>query len=117
MNRYVTSEFRQGFLYTVHNKYMLVWAEIGTFGLLAYLAFLFGTLRKGWQCWKRNDHVVAILALGFTTAIAGQMVDMGVDIFRGRSVTQLLWLIAGLLAAMHRMCGTRSPVGSLSSIT
>jgi O-antigen ligase len=44
MNRYVTSEFRRGFLYTVHNKYMLVWAETGTCGLLAYLAFFLGTV-------------------------------------------------------------------------
>jgi len=47
MDRYLTPEFRHGFLYAVHNKYLLIWAETGIGGLLAYLAFLFGSLRKG----------------------------------------------------------------------
>src|SRR3984893_2050440 len=66
MDGYLTSEFRRGFLYTVHNKYLLVWAEIGFAGLLAYLAFLFGAVRKGWASWKQNDRLLSILALGLT---------------------------------------------------
>jgi putative inorganic carbon (HCO3(-)) transporter len=110
MNRYVTSDFRRQFLYTVHNKYMLVWAETGTCGLLAYLAFFLGTLRTGWRCWKLNDRLLSPLALGLTAALLGHMLQMSVEIFRGRPVMQLVWLTAGLLAAMHKMCAT--PVAS-----
>ncbi len=117
MDRYLTSEFRRSFLYAVHNKYLLVWAETGFGGLLAYLAFLLGTLRKGWQCWKLNDHLLSPFGLGFTAALAGHMVHMGVDVFRGRPVMQLLWLIAGLLTAMHRMCVKPPSSNLLSSIT
>jgi putative inorganic carbon (HCO3(-)) transporter len=113
MNRYATSEFRRGFFYTVHNKYMLVWAETGTFGLLAYLAFLLGTVHTGWRCWKSNDRLLSPLALGFTVALLGHMVQMGVEIFRGRPVVQLVWLTAGLLAAMHKMCVTPKVSGPL----
>src|SRR6202030_4091759 len=101
MDAYLTSEFRQGFLYTVHNKYLLVWAEIGFAGLLAYLAFLFGALRKGWACWRQNDCLLSTLALGLTAAMVGNMVHQSVDIFHDRAVTQLLWLVAGLLYAVQ----------------
>jgi putative inorganic carbon (HCO3(-)) transporter len=118
MDGYLTSEFRQGFLYTVHNKYLLVWAEIGFAGLLAYLAFLFGTLRKGWACWKANDRLMSTLALGFTAAIVGNMVHQSVDIFHDRPVTQALWLVSGLIFAMHCMLRAQpTSLETLSSIT
>jgi putative inorganic carbon (HCO3(-)) transporter len=118
MDGYLTSEFRRGFLYTVHNKYLLVWAEIGFAGLLAYLAFLFGALRKGWACWKQNDRLLSTIALGLTAAMIGNMVHQSVDIFHDRSVTQLLWLIAGLLFAMHGILRTQSAsFDTFSSIT
>jgi len=104
MDRYVTSEFRHAWLWAVHNKYLLVLAETGFGGLLAYLAFLLSTLRRGWQCWRMQDAVLSPLALGFVAGIAGHMLHQGVDLFRGRPLQQLVWLIAGLLAAMHRLC-------------
>jgi O-antigen ligase len=107
MDSYVTSEFRNGFLYTVHNKYLLVWAELGLGGLLAYLAFLVGVLRKGWACWRSGDPFLSTLALGLTTATIGNMLHQTVDIFHDRAVTQLLWLVAGLLLAIHNILRTQ----------
>jgi O-antigen ligase len=112
MDRYLTPEFRHGFLYAVHNKYLLIWAETGIGGLLAYLAFLFGALRKGWKCWKQNDGVLSILALGIVAAIIGHIVHMSADLFRIGPIQELLWLFAGLLAAIHRIC--TPPLRSLS---
>ncbi|MCB9504480.1 MAG: O-antigen ligase family protein, partial [Deferribacteres bacterium] len=40
MSDYITLELRGQWLYTVHNKFLLVWAETGTGGLLAFLGFL-----------------------------------------------------------------------------
>jgi O-antigen ligase len=117
MDRYVTPEFRKGFLYVVHNKYLLIWAETGIFGLLAYLAFLFGALRKGWKCWKQGDRLLSILALGITGAIVGHMVHMSAEIFRVGPVQELLWLMAGLLTPIHRMCVTPPVLDSLSEAT
>lgn len=117
MNHYITSEFRSGFLYAVHNKYLLVWAETGILGLLAYLAFLLGTLRKGWQCWQFNQGPLSILGLALIAALAGHMLHMGVEVFNGRPLAQLVWTTSGLLTAMHRMCATPSSVDPLSSIT
>jgi putative inorganic carbon (HCO3(-)) transporter len=104
MDRYLTPEFRHSFLFAVHNKYLLVLSETGIIGLLAFLAFLLDALRKGWQCWALQDRLLSPLALGFAAGIAGHIVHMSVDVFRGRPTQQLLWLVAALLTAMHRMC-------------
>jgi O-antigen ligase len=115
MGRYLTPEFRHGFLYAVHNKYLLVLSETGIVGLLAFLAFLLDALRKGWQCWAVQDRLLSPIALGFAAGIAGHMVHMSVDVFRGRPTQQLLWLVAGLLTAMHRIC--TAPRESPSDVT
>lgn len=95
----------------VHNKYLLVWAETGIFGLAAFLWFLLATLRQGWACWRLNDRFLSPLAMGFTAGIAGQMVHMFVDIFDSRPLVQGLWLVAGLLAAVRNLGAADAAAG------
>ena len=106
MQHYLSSYFRSGFLYVVHNKYLLIWTETGIGGLLAYLAFLYGVLRTGWRCWKQNDRYLSLLALGVTAAIVGDLVHMNFDVFQIGPVQELLWLLAGLLIPMQRLCAS-----------
>jgi putative inorganic carbon (hco3(-)) transporter len=115
MGHYLTPEFRHAFLYAVHNTYMLVLCETGIGGLLAFLAFLWVTIRKGWQCWTLKDSFLSPLALGIVAGIAGHMVHMTVDIFRGRPIQQMIWLLAGLLIAMHRILAEPSPSADIST--
>jgi putative inorganic carbon (hco3(-)) transporter len=116
MDHYLTSEFRSEWLYTVHNTYLLIWTESGIFGLLAYLAFLIGTLRMGWQCWNFGDPLLSPLALAFMAGIAGHMLHQGVDIFTDRPILQLLCVLAGLLAAMLQICKDDRARISLASL-
>lgn len=103
IEQYATPEFAGQWLYTVHNRYLIIWAETGIGGLLAFVSFLVVTIRQGWQCWKLEDRLLAPLALGFTAAIIGHMAHMYVDVFNGRLPGQLLWLIAALITALSRM--------------
>jgi len=89
------------FLWAVHNKYLLVWAENGFLGLLFFVLFLFSTLRLGFKITRNKGNFLSLLALGFSTAIMGQMVHMFFDVFHGRSEVQLLWLVAALLMVMN----------------
>ena len=98
-----TPEFGNEWLFTVHNQYLLVWAETGAVGLAAYLFFLFTTLRRGWKSWTRFDPVLSALALGFAAAILGQMLHMQVDIFSTRPNVQLLFVVAALISAMGQI--------------
>ena len=77
--------FAGDWLYTVHNKYLLVWAEAGIGGLVAFLWFLAATVRRGRSLWKERDPLLSPLALGLTAAFVGQMMHMAVDIFSSRS--------------------------------
>lgn len=117
MDRYLSPEFRRGFLYVVHNKYLLVLSETGIAGLIAYVAFLLGAVRYGWRTWKAGDRLLAPLGLGLTMAIVGHMVQMTVELFRGRPVQQLLWIVCALLFVMHRNVVISSLVNPLSDIT
>ena len=103
-----TPEFGNEWLFTVHNQYLLVWAETGVVGLAAYLWFLLATLRRGWQVWKRADPVLAPLSLAFTAALMGQMIHMQVDIYSSRPQIELLFVVAALIGAMSRMNVPRS---------
>jgi O-antigen ligase len=117
MDRYLTSDFRVGWLFAVHNKYLLVLAETGIAGLLAFLAFVIDAFRKGWRCWTYGDPLLSPIALGFAAGIAGHMLHMTVDVFRGRPTQQLLWLIAGLLTAMLRICRSNPSEDRFSYVT
>ncbi|HEX6386485.1 MAG TPA: O-antigen ligase family protein, partial [Anaerolineae bacterium] len=48
--QYATPELT-GWIKTVHNKYLLVWAETGLGGLVTFLLFLLTTIRRGWHAW------------------------------------------------------------------
>src|SRR5438876_2378094 len=64
---------------------------------------------------EARDSVLSPLALGLVAGVAGHMVHQGVDLFRDRPLQQLLLLVAGLLAAMYRICAAdrrRVPVSS-----
>jgi O-antigen ligase len=69
-------DFRSEWFYTIHNKYLLEWVELGVLGLAAFLWFLLSTIRSGWSTWQRQDRLLAPLSLGLILAIVGQMVHM-----------------------------------------
>jgi O-antigen ligase len=95
--------FSGEFLYTVHNKYLLVWAETGIGGLIAFVWLLVATVRQGSKCWLSRDALFGPLALGCTAAVIGLMVQMNLDPFRSGAAIHLLWLLAGLVSVMNRL--------------
>lgn len=103
IRNYLVPELGRGFLYVVHNKYLLVWAETGLGGILSFIGFLVLAIRRGWQSWNRDIPILSFLSLGFAAAIAGQMTHMMVEIFDARSEIQALWLVAALITAMERL--------------
>ena len=103
MEPYLTRDFSGDFLYTVHNTYLLVWAETGIGGLIVFAWLLFAALRQGSRCWRSRDPLFAFPALGCAAAIVGFMVQMLFDPFRTDAANYMLWLLAGLITAMTRL--------------
>ena len=102
MQPYVTRGFLGEFIYTVHNKYLLIWSETGVGALVAFVWFLIATIRQGLHCWKRRNPLFSPLALAFTAGIAGHMTHMMSDFFRGGPSQQLLWLMAAMVISLDR---------------
>ena len=104
MMQYAYLPLSGAWLNTVHNKYLLVWAETGILGLVTFIGFLLTILYRGWQALQFNHRVLSLLALGFTAGIMGQMVHMTVDLFHSRPAVQLLWVVAGVVTAINNLC-------------
>lgn len=102
MEKYLASNSGT-WLYVVHNKYLLVWAETGIGGLLTFMWFLLAIIGWGWRCSKSGDRFLSPLALGCTAAILGQMTHMLVEPFNSSVGLQLLYFVAGLVAAMYNL--------------
>jgi O-antigen ligase len=90
-------------LFTAHNKYLLVWAETGIVGLIAFLGYLLSVIRRGWRGWQFRDRLLSPLALGFAAAVLGQMAHMFFDIFHSRPQVQTLWIVAALVSAIQQI--------------
>jgi O-antigen ligase len=101
--KYATPDFSGEWLHVVHNKYLLIWAEVGIGGLLAFLLFLMTAIRRAWRCWKVNDPLLSPLALGLMAGIIGQMAHMFFDLFHSRVQVQSLWIVTGLIVAISNI--------------
>jgi O-antigen ligase len=114
MQPYVSHGFFGEFLYTVHNRYLLIWSETGVVGLITYLWFLIATLQMGWRSWRRRDLILSPLALACTAALGAFMFHMFWEAFRGLAVLQMSIVLAALLAVLDRLTArARSSVGEL----
>jgi O-antigen ligase len=105
-----------GWLYVVHNTYLLVAAETGVVGLAALLWLLFAIITQAKARWAAGDSWTGPVALGSMAAVVGLMVQMLFEPFRDGAPIQLLWLCAGLVAAM-RNCSPLAASASLGSIS
>jgi putative inorganic carbon (HCO3(-)) transporter len=96
---YAGPRFSETFLSVVHNKYLVVWSEAGVGALIAFLLFVGSAIRRGWRGRTDADPLLSAISLGLAAGVAGLAVHMNFDIFKGRPMTQTLWLIAALLAS------------------
>jgi len=79
----------------VHNIYLLAASEIGIFGLLAFLGFLFLTIKGAWQRKLELDVSHLLFAIGYLLVI-GLFDHFLWDLQQGQL---LFWMILGILGA------------------
>jgi hypothetical protein len=97
---YAGPEFTRQFVFTIHDKYLLVASESGPFALAAFVWFLAATIVRGLRCLRSPDLLVVWIAGGLLCGVIAQMIHMTVDIFASRPQVESLWIAAALLAAM-----------------
>jgi O-antigen ligase len=97
---------------SVHNVYLLTWAETGLIGLLCLLIFLAAPLVKAWRHTRSNDRFVSLMALGLGCALLAIIIQMLSSPFVGRPINIYLWLLVALIAGLDNL--EAMPAGSLS---
>jgi O-antigen ligase len=103
MFNYIPPNLGSEWLFTVHNKYLLVLAENGIIGFLAFVAFLAFTFVRGVRVWMRADPFLSVIGLGITAALVGHYIHLAGDVFNARPMVQLLWTYSALLFAIDRI--------------
>jgi putative inorganic carbon (HCO3(-)) transporter len=103
MRTYLTADIAEAWLYIPHTRYMTIWAETGTLGLLAFLWFLASVFGEGFRCLRAGRPFFSPLALGIVAALSGYATHMLVDVFEARTLVLLLWTLAGLVVGMASM--------------
>jgi len=98
-------------LYPAHNKFLLVWADDGLPGLVAFSILL---LMAAWQAVrlafrKGLDKNMAVLPAGLLAVLCGYILHMQSEGFSGRSNLQILWLIFALIMGVQPLLQALPP--------
>lgn len=100
---YLTPETYEAWLAPAHNKYLLVWSETGTIGILSFILFFLAVAREAWRNYRSDHRVVSVLGAALLAGLAGYAIHMLVDRFGSRRPLQLLWFIAALAIGTNRV--------------
>jgi len=103
LDQYLTVDYSRAWISTVHNRYLLIWAETGVIGLAVFLWFLLSTLRRALGGVRSANRTLALAAAGLFAGVLAAMVHMTVDLYHNRPLVQILWLVAGLVIAVERL--------------
>jgi O-antigen ligase len=92
----------------VHNRYLLIWAESGTFALLCYVGFLGAAVVKAWSCAKSNHRWISLMGTGLGLAIVSLCIQMLTATFITRSITLFVWMLPALVVSLGNLEQTHS---------
>jgi len=86
-------------LWVVHNEYLLIWAERGILGFLAWLAWMRGGFRQALAASRTGDPRFQALGIGCAAALIGLWWEYMLNMWPPYSCYALLWFLLGVLAA------------------
>lgn len=101
----------KGWLYVVHNDYLLIWAERGTFGILAWLALMRAIGRTMNRATHVRDQRLAGLAVGSVAGFVVHLWEIFWTQFMPLPVYGVIYILTGVCIAVSHMdqAGTPDP--------
>lgn len=96
---FVPMDSYDGWISTVHNYYLLVAAETGIAGLLAFVLFLLGAAKLSLELSSSRDSDVRLTAIGLGGAVVSHAFAIAWEPLRDFSPNALLWFLIGMLGA------------------
>jgi len=98
---YLTPELDVGWIAPVHNYYLMWAAETGIPGLLGYLMLLGGGIRLSVRASRHLEPALQVVALGAGAGIVGYAGAVFWEPLSSFAPNALLWMLLGLLGAIH----------------
>jgi O-antigen ligase len=108
MYHYVPKDSGKLYVDQVHNMYLLVLAECGLVGFLAFVAFLFRMFRDALFCMRSgNSALLGAVALAVLLALVEAAVHMNFEAFATKMDMSTLVMYGAILAAGKRLAARR----------
>lgn len=114
MQGYLGPDFNRAWVYTVHNQFLLVWAETGILGLICFAGYLLTNVIRAWRLFAHGLRSVAPIGLSVFALIIGQLPHMSVDLFNSRPEMTILALNAAMVVVLLREAKARLATARLS---
>ncbi len=89
------------FKHVVHNMFLMIWGEVGTLGLLAFLSMFAATFVNAWRVYQRGPPWLAASVVGICAGLLGHMahgmLDPGFPLMM--HISTLVFCYMGFVAA------------------
>lgn len=99
--QYLPEDWR-GWLYTVHNQYLLILAETGGLGLSIFLLLCGTILKRAYVGIRQIAVAYRPLQIALVAALLAVYWEMYWDIFNGRQQGHILWFLVALAVILPR---------------
>lgn len=98
------AELHDIYLHMVHNQYLLVFAETGVVGMVAFLWFLIACFRESFECVRsRTNELTRAIGLSAGAGFAAMATHMMVDMYSSPLCFGLLFVFCSLCAAARKV--------------
>jgi O-antigen ligase len=103
-------ELQYVYLHMVHNQYLLVFAETGLVGILAFLWFMLTCFRESLDCVRRRSNDMAqMVGISAGAGFIAMAIHMMVDMYASPLCLSLLFVFCSLCSAVKKI-GSPLPV-------
>jgi O-antigen ligase len=101
---YVPSDARDSWLWVVHNEYLLIWAERGLLGFVAWLAWMRAGFRQAILATRVQAREFQAFGIGCVAGMVGLFWEYMLNMWPPFSCYALLWCLFGVLVAGNDLC-------------
>ena len=101
---------KSGPWFSTHNAYIQIAADLGFFGILAYLALIFFIFRQNTQCMKFNREKENVYLVSISQGLKGALIAYAVgSFFLSVGYYPHLYLLLGLTIVLEILSRQASP--------
>lgn len=115
VRNYVPSDAEGAWLWVVHNEYLLMWAERGLVGLVAWAVWMRAGFRQALLASRVQATEFQVFGIGCIAGLAGLLWEYTLGVYPPYSCYALLWFMFGLLVAGNGIYGEAHRVGQASA--